>query len=388
VGADFDGQLLLDIYTAATRPPEWTDVVDGLARATGATGCMLFVCDLDASPPWTIAAASRFWRELPDGLVAHYEQHFSHHEAANFEYLRTLPTQVFMSSIDEDPRCHCPPDRPDSVYLREEVGIYARAAARLNDNGPWLDCVALQFADGCEKRPTVALENTRPYLPHLAKTLEIGTLYRRLYRVHAAVLASLDHVRVGMAIVAENGDLIVANRAARSLLEAGDGVCVDASGKLSSRNGDIRQRIRVACRDLAKTASGVPGQHAVQLAVSTGSTRTPLLLELTPLRDGLNELDGTPSATMVMIIDPDSDQHLDTSGLARVHGLSVAESDVCTYLVQGLSTPAIAERRSTTVDTVKTQVARIYRKTDVDGRTALVRRVAHLQPPTDRPPPA
>ena len=377
---EFDGQLLLDIYAAATRPAGWFPVVDRLARTVDAAGCMLFLSDVNDESALTISADSELWRSIRPA-VEHYQRHFAHHEAAVFAALRDLPEQTFVASSDPDPRFHCPADRPDAVYLLEHAGIKVRTVARLNANAAWHDSIAFQFAPVHETAPREHLERVRPYLPHLAKTLEFGRLYGRLHRLHAAVLAALDHVRVGMVIVSGSGEPIVANAAAQSLLDAGDGLRVDAAGRIASRDENVQRQLRAACAALATTAAGAPGRHAEQLAAPRKGVRLPLLLEITPLRDGLHELDGALAAAMIMIIDPEADEHVDSSGLARVCGLSVAEADVCAHLVQGLGTPAIAERRSTSVDTVKTQIARIYRKTRVDGRTALVRLAVRMQPP-------
>lgn len=378
---EFDGQLLLDIYTAATQPASWFSVVDRLAGTVDAAGCILFLTDANDQSPWTISAGSELWRSREPHVIEYYERHLAHHEAAAFAALRELPEQTFAASTDADPRFYRAPDRPDSLYLLKHAGVQVRTAARLNDNAAWHDSVAFQFGPAHVTAPHNQLDRARPYLPHLAKTLEFGRLYGRLFRQHAAVLAVLDHVRVGMVIASGTGEPIVSNTAAQALFDERDGLRIDGAGRIAVRDEDLQRQVRAACAALSTTASGAPGRSTEQFAVARAGLRLPLLLEITPLRDGLQELDGGLSASMIMIIDPESDEHVDSSGLARVCGLSAAEADVCTYLVQGLGTPTIAERRSTSVDTVKTQIAQIYRKARVGGRTELVRLAVRMQPP-------
>lgn len=380
---EFDAELVLDIYTAATQRSAWLSVVDRLAQAVDSAGCILLLSDTDAEVPWTISAGSELWRGWPPEKLVHYQRYLSHHEAPAFAALREFPEQVFKGTWDEDARFRCPNDREDARYLIEYAGVHHRAAARLNGNAAWYYSVAFQFGAGTEPVSHDRLERVRPYLPHVAKTLEFGRLYERLFRLHAAVLTALDHVRIGMAIVSATGDVIVANTAAQAILDRGDGVRRDASGRIALVDNDAHRHLRSCCATLALTAAGAPGDPARQLTVPLDDTRLPLLIEVTPLRDGLAELDRSLAAVMVMIIDPQSDRSVDTARLALACGLSGAESDVCRLLVLGLGMPAIAAHRSTSVDTVKTQISQVYRKAGVVGRTALVRLAVRMDPVVD-----
>jgi DNA-binding CsgD family transcriptional regulator len=65
----------------------------------------------------------------------------------------------------------------------------------------------------------------------------------------------------------------------------------------------------------------------------------------------------------------------DLEELAARHGLSVREEEVALLLVQGLAYKEIADRLCISLDTVKTHVSRIYRKTSTAGRADLRHRV-------------
>lgn len=66
---------------------------------------------------------------------------------------------------------------------------------------------------------------------------------------------------------------------------------------------------------------------------------------------------------------------------ANLHGLGDAETAVCAHMVAGLTKMAIAERRSTTPETVKSQMAAVQSKTGAPRRTELIRLVVRTLPP-------
>ncbi|MBS2012202.1 MAG: hypothetical protein JST00_04915 [Deltaproteobacteria bacterium] len=69
--------------------------------------------------------------------------------------------------------------------------------------------------------------------------------------------------------------------------------------------------------------------------------------------------------------------HLDPEGLLRIAaGLTEAEREVVTAIVEGKSEAAIAKRRRTSIRTVQNQLGQIYRKTGCRSRAELVAKLA------------
>jgi DNA-binding CsgD family transcriptional regulator len=68
----------------------------------------------------------------------------------------------------------------------------------------------------------------------------------------------------------------------------------------------------------------------------------------------------------------------DLEGFCAEHALSVRECDVIHLLVEGLRYKEIADRLGISLDTVKTHVSRIYRKTSASGKTDLLYRIGSI----------
>lgn len=81
--------------------------------------------------------------------------------------------------------------------------------------------------------------------------------------------------------------------------------------------------------------------------------------------------------TVVRSLELDWDQSV-TTALMKAFGLTRAETEICALLFAHLDLAIIAERRSVTLETVRTQIKRILAKVEVHSKTELVRLLALL----------
>ena len=80
-------------------------------------------------------------------------------------------------------------------------------------------------------------------------------------------------------------------------------------------------------------------------------------------------------------VDVDNTQPISIDHLAFAYALTGSEKEVCRYVVDGWSNADIAEKRSVSPETIKSQVAAIMRKTKTNSRTQLVRLSIKTSPP-------
>jgi len=103
--------------------------------------------------------------------------------------------------------------------------------------------------------------------------------------------------------------------------------------------------------------------------------------DLAPLRDPGDEMGSAFSGVLVTLIDPEHREMVSIDGLARNYDLTPVETLVCRMLAQGLTLREIAEERSVSLDTVKSQARAVYGKTQTRNRSELVRRALSIVPP-------
>lgn len=134
-------------------------------------------------------------------------------------------------------------------------------------------------------------------------------------------------------------------------------------------------------RDAALTAGGEAARHEVLAVVRRPSGAEPLLVEVAPLGDSAGKIGAALAGALVTLIDPENAPSFDITRFAALHGLTVAEADVCTYMVRGLTGRAIAERRRTSLQTVKSQMSSGLAKAGAARRSELIRLVVRTLPP-------
>ena len=257
---------------------------------------------------------------------------------------------------------------------------------RLNDNGSWFDSVIFQFQAAEERVPQAGLKDIQEVLPHLAKAFDVGRSFRQLKSRFQAVLTVLDNVHVGLVVLRHDGEALVVNSSAQRLLESRDAVEIDAFGRLRFRDDKTNREFALAVSQVAMTADGRGKSNTVTLNAKRRAGALPLLVEITPLRDSSNELGDSVHGVSVLLLDPTMGARIRTDRMAKWALLTDAESKVCRHLVDGLTNNAIAEQRSTSLETVKSQVKSVLSKCQARSRTELVRIALQSSPPIGYPP--
>ncbi len=341
----------------------------------------MLVRDIDTSRPYQINALCDRFEELPDGVLDYYVENLSHEELLAYEYVIKNKHQMLFDDQDIWPDIHSPDSRLDFKYLSEHVGIFRRLVSRLNDNSRWFDCITFQFDNKYHKIPEHSYTRAQELIPHLAQAIEHGRINHRLNVMYRAVLGALDHVRIGMCVVLDNGEVIVANKEAKRLLDMNDGLSLSATGHLYCDSTELSAEIGHAATMLSNTAKGINSQAIYSLKIPRKSVDSEFLLEITALRDCRSEIETGLSGALLTVIDTEKKYQLDLSVFGRAYKLTDAELKVTELIIAGLENQEIADDRGVKVSTIKAQVKSIRVKTGVTSRVQLLRLVLQTDPP-------
>jgi DNA-binding CsgD family transcriptional regulator len=369
--------VLPDIYDAAMQGDRWQKALDGLSEVLGARGTILMAYDLVETPFQMNSWSSLYTVEE----LREYSARFSHYEAEIAAYTRHIPPRQLGRDIDIWPEIEHDASRDDLIYLRDRFGIYHRSGAKLNVHGAWKDFITVQVGREWKDVPPSFERTLDLAIPHLAKAVEIGRTFSLLYARYRAVLAALDNIGVGMCIATGNGWIAVSNEEARRIFSAGNGLSVAKDGRLMARDEDITRQIRQGIELVALTASGAGNIDEITISCPRLSGGTPFLIEICPLRDSGSDLEAHFAGSLICIIDPDQASEISTIGMAKIYGLSFAETAVCDALIRGRTGAEIAEMRNVSTETVRSQVRAIYTKANVSSRIELIRLALLVNPP-------
>ena len=376
--ADSTANALMSIYDAALSPDHWSTALDSVSREIGAAGSLLVAAD-QVGLPFRI---EHFCSRYSADAVRYYFATYGHHdEPIMTRRLAAAPPQQMLRDCDVWGDMAGLDERPDYKWFREQYGIRRRAGVRLSENKGWMDLLALQFD---QDWPSVSSRTARKLdvlLPHLAKVVEINRRFSILRDRYKAVLTALDHVRIGTCIVAASSHVLVANQEARRIHDLDDGFSISKAGFLRLATVEQTSILTHRLKAAALTASGEGTEHEAILFSQRRSGARPFLIEISPLRDSVNELGDRFVGAIVFVIDCDNHRALSTHRLARLFSLTQAEAAVCRHMVEGWSAREIAELRSVHEDTVKTQFKAIYQKTGTRRRANLIRLAVAVDPP-------
>lgn len=373
-------QLISDIYKVGLSPSHWPDVMDRLAGHFGAMGCAIFYEDSRHPELETeISVVSEFW--CIDEHAVRYWEHVRGDEPSARLMRKAQPGEIVTG--ENLPLMEKLRIAPYAAKMWQLFGIRAVVAARLNSELHWFDYITFQFdGEHGPMRPS-ELDELRLLLPHVARALEISRPIALLERRFHAVLDALDHVHIGVLVVTAQRSVVIANQEARRILEADDGLSVDANGLLAASSIAADAQIQQLLEEVSDTSEARGTSSGRTLPIGRRSGRDPYLLQLVPLRDGEGLVAQGFRGAMAFCIDPDTQTNISTQGLQLVYGLTDAETAVCRLVIDGLTNAEIADSRGVSLETVKSQVQVALKKTRAENRSQLVRLALSLNLPVD-----
>lgn len=215
------------------------------------------------------------------------------------------------------------------------------------------------------------LEVLRAHLPHAVRLLaRVAEL-----EAQTTLVTGLAESTVCAAVVTDAAAQIAyANSPARRILEDGDGVSA-SNGVLTAASARQTRALHDTIRRIARAARDGDLAAVSQAAMSLERHRDarPLGCVIRPLPQRTGVLNGRKALVHVHLAPPEPPPAPPIGLLRGLFGLTQAEARLLQALVQGKRIEEYAIERSVAVTTVRTQLAHLFRKTDTNRQTELVR---------------
>lgn len=374
-----DHDLIVRIYDTVLHQDSWTPVLDAFAAKCAVSGATLMLGDM-AYPEIQLCPASRLMP--PEFLDRYFEQGTNQEEVVRaMANVARYPARTWIS--DED-AWGCPWNEiAGNRFLDEHIGLPRRHGARLNDSPIWLDGISINYTHEEARNVQEACAISQPFLPHMAKALEISRPFLMLQARFQAVLSVLDRMRIGILIVSETGTVIVSNARANETMGLNDGVSLAKDKRVTFMNPEKGDEYRAAVAKVSAIGETPDQPQAELIMVPKRSGNMSWLLEVVPLTDLQGDIGQHFQGAAVFIIDPERKDVISTRGMKELYNLTGSEADVCEYLANGLALGDIAETRGTTYETTRAQIKSLFAKTGVNSQAELVRRALQVNLPID-----
>src|SRR6202165_609379 len=211
---------------------------------------------------------------------------------------------------------------------------------------------------------------------HLVRAVALQRCLQHLTIVKESTLTDLDGLEQGFLLVDAEARLLFVNRAARALLDARDGLRLDA-GALSTSNANDRPTLRGLIASCAVETSAGTGPGGA-IVLGRGAGRVPLDVLVTPIQPetAMASIPWTfpqRAVGIVLVSDPETEMHARVEGLRDRFGFTPAEATFALEIIKGDGRQATADRLGITVGTARSHLSKIFDKTGVRHQAELVR---------------
>lgn len=371
--------LIGSIYDCAIDPALWPDAIAGICEATDCMAGLIAVNDLERSE-LRLMQTWNFDAEALSGMAA-YADEVAALWAAALPVLpgpvdepasswRTLPREVFNGSryYNEWGRPRGIVDSLHLLLLRQPTRIAEFSLSRHESFGLITD---------------ENLDTARLLAPHIRRAITISDLLDMKNLKAQALGATLDTVAVGVVVVGAEGRILHANDVAQCMLDSRSPI-VSLQGCLTALHPDITRELLTAVAlaqsneaGIGVTGIGVPLLHR---------NSAPATAHVLPLARGDLRTRLVPQATAAVFIAPSGTPlpgDLDT--VARIFGLTPAETKVLRRLAAGDSIEEASAALQVSASTTRTHSQRLYSKMGVSRRSELIALLNRLVPPVGRP---
>lgn len=370
--------LVGNIYDTVLEPSRWVDILGELGETVGGKGAGIWLID-DHHHEANMQATS--WSIMGSEAMAEYQQTCMQYE--NFDPMLQTPARTVVSQVDFFPDEEAYRSHPPIRWIREHLGMYHTAGARLSEKNAWLDAVTVQF--DITRGPITPAESRLlgVLIPHLARAIELHRPFSVLRRRYEAVLAALDRFQIAVFILTDQGRVAVKNKEALRILDSGKGLQEDVNGRLRATLSASNALLQKAITEAIATARATQSTDVSVVKIANREGTSALLAEISPFRDTGVELDRDFRGSLVFVIDPDHRRDISTKGMAELYRLTEAESEICRLVANGMNTPEMAETRGVAPETIRSQVKSVLQKTHSGSRLDLVRLALTINLPID-----
>ena len=359
--------LVVELYDAASGHAPFWPLAPKIADAFSSGGCVLQVRNGFAGPIERLTATPNYTPEL----IAAYNAYYHQHDVSTSRGIGHPPDSVLS----------CDDLIADSEFLATTILREHSTATQsfylfdaiLPIGGPESASGIL----GIHRNETDSLFSFKEkrqgelFLPHLKRALQLRERLARLEIQQQAMLQTMDTLVLGVMLVTSNGQVKFANPAAEDLLRRRSGL-VMIHNRLHAAAPSIDPEFQRLLNSATRAVSGETPEAGGMLRLPRQGSK-PINLSVYPFVGPAPSDRSRVASALLFIDDPDMHNPPRRDALAQMYGLTSAEAKLFEALLTGERLQNYADRCFIGLQTVKTQLSRLFYKTGSTRQTDLVR---------------
>ncbi len=241
----------------------------------------------------------------------------------------------------------------------------------LDCDGPMVFYLGLRRVPAAGAFRPEEIAQFRRLVPHVQRSFKVWRRFGRTVAMQETAEESVNALPIGVIIVARGGRILHENDAAREILSAGDGLCLDGD-RVDVVEADERQRFHDFIASAAGS-NGRAGEARAFLSVTRQSGQKPLSVVISPVRSRTEALSIDRPTAILFVSDPTRRTEMRKERLMRLYTLTGAEARVAAHLAEGRRLDEISRLLGISDNTIRTHLKRIFTKTGTERQAELVR---------------
>jgi DNA-binding CsgD family transcriptional regulator/PAS domain-containing protein len=350
--------LIGDLYDAAAGDASFKPLAPRIAAAFDSDHCVIQVRNGFAGLIEHVTVTPDFTPEL----LASYDTFF-HQYMAN-------------RAACAPPEMNVDGDFTGSIFYRRHAGI--------KQNVPLLDTIwpiigpyGASGILGLHRHETATpfspqeTQQSEQFLSHLRRALQLRERFARSVIKQDATLQTMQMLSIGVMVVTGKGQVQFANPAAEGLLRRGAGLAMvhnHLHAKTPTADHALRQVLHGATRAAAGQATTPGGLVRVPR-----QGEKPISLSVYPFLAPVSATGHREPSALIFIGEPEQYRTPNRDMLSQMYGLTGAEAKLFEALLAGERLQDYANRSAIGLQTVKTQLNRLFQKSGSARQTDLVR---------------
>ena len=236
---------------------------------------------------------------------------------------------------------------------------------------------ALRYLDSAHHLAGRELELLELLIPHIKTATNTWRTLRAERERAVQSIEAMDLLPTGVVLVDFAASVMHANKTARTLLDADDGLYVQHR-TLCLRAHDADRRLSKLIYACARTARGKGIAAGGAITVPRASGKRPYEIFVAPLF-GARHADAIdiPAAAIVFVSDPEQRIAPPEKILRTLYHLTPSEARLAVSLANDRNLSKAADRRGLTVGSARVMLKRIFDKTGTHRQASLVRLLNH-----------
>jgi len=216
-----------------------------------------------------------------------------------------------------------------------------------------------------------AVEELLPYLRQVCTTIRE---LRSMHAVSAAAIDRYERYHMGMVMVDEDGAVHYCNTAARELFAADQGLRVNDAGCIAARNEAWTEALLQSVREHIQGARAGRQPEPSMHRFERDGGKEPLSVAVSAQRGDMSHPSATGTA-VILLYNPDTPPVQRNEVIGSLYELNPQEAELVCAIAACESLEDIARRHKRSLEAVRSQLKRVFRKTGTSRQTELVKLV-------------